>query len=209
MWSRPSSFRPPNSLFFSHRHSFRDSEAVQGHLPTFGRFSLLGKRPPDSRRSARFRCAPHPSGAARGHSESEQVGGGRRTVSESLHSRFYENAASAGPLGGEGGRGWRDACGDRGPVAGSVSSYWEGGECREGGRGDRGGSIRRRARGLRRMLEGRSPERGGSDAGLGAIPKSALCDDRARPQEPATRTDQRVRRITTPSVSLRGRKLGA
>ena len=60
------------------------------------------------------------------------------------------------------------------------------------GRGGRGGSTRRRARGLRRVLEGRPPARGWSAGGLGAIPKTILCDLAARPQEPATRTDQRL-----------------
>ncbi len=51
-------------------------------------------------------------------------------------------------------RGCRDGCGDRGPIATSVISYREGGiptpVCGVVGIGDRGESIRRRARGLRR-----------------------------------------------------------
>jgi DNA-binding XRE family transcriptional regulator len=66
------------------------SLAASSKFPAFGhparaplRFSekILFSRLPLSRRSARFRCAPHPSEAPRGTAKAGRLGGGRRTVS--------------------------------------------------------------------------------------------------------------------------------
>ena len=87
-------------------------------------------------------------------------------------------ACHAEHVGGGTSRGWRDGCGDRGPTAASVTATGWGvnDPADAGAEGDRGGSVRRRARGLRRMLSGAAPLSGaGSAGGWGAIPKTRLC----------------------------------